>query len=188
MGPPTVAQRVEQLEEKLSDLEGTVTEMVSKAVERAMEAMHHSLSEMLLEGQAKATKQLGTDLESLAGRLEGRVQRSREYHESLINSLKNDQLSFQAEMRSSVTGIQLGQVHRQTPLEGSVNKGGGSPSSLAVFVGSENLGQVMGNGHPGGGSNGHVFEGGGYAGFGGLGGTGVMSTNVLGNGGVGEQS
>lgn len=66
MGPPTVTQRVELIEEKISDLEGKITEMVSKAVERAMEVMHHSLSEMLLEGQVKITKQLGTDLDAMA--------------------------------------------------------------------------------------------------------------------------
>lgn len=48
--------------------------MVLKAVERAVEAMHHSLLDLLLEGQSKITKQLGADLDSLAGRLEGRVQ------------------------------------------------------------------------------------------------------------------
>lgn len=68
--------------------------MVSKAIERAIEAMHHDLSGMLLEGQTKMTKQLGTDLDSMASRLEARVQRARKFRETLINSMKNDQLKF----------------------------------------------------------------------------------------------
>lgn len=53
-----MTQRVELIEEKITDLEGKILEMVSKAVERAVDAIHHSLSEMLLEGQTKATKGL----------------------------------------------------------------------------------------------------------------------------------
>lgn len=112
MGPPTVTQRVEQLEEKLTDLDGMISEMVTKAVERAVEAMHHSLSEMLLEGQAKITKQVGVDLEAVTGRLEARVQRTREFHESLLNSMKNDQLKFKSEMRTSLTEIAGGQCEQ----------------------------------------------------------------------------
>lgn len=54
--------------------------MVLKAMERAMKVMKHSLTEVLMEGQTLATKQLGADFEAMTGRLEGRVNRSREYH------------------------------------------------------------------------------------------------------------
>lgn len=67
MWPPKVTQRVEQIEEKITYLEMMVLEMMSKEIERAVDAMHHSLSEMLLEGQSKITKQLGTNLDSLQG-------------------------------------------------------------------------------------------------------------------------
>lgn len=80
MGPPTVTQRVERLKEKYTDLDGEISEMMTKAVERAVEAMPIR-SEVLLEGQMKAAKQLGEDLDSLAGRLEGHVQHTREFHE-----------------------------------------------------------------------------------------------------------
>lgn len=171
MGPPTVTQRVEQLEEKITDLESSVSEMVSKAVERAVEAMHHSLSEMLLEGQAKITKQVGADLDSLAGRLEGRVQRTREFHETLINSMKNDQIRFQSEMRSTMTGLQVGQVPAQNKLEGSVNKMTLTPNSMAALVNSESFGQGF-SGRQVEGSSGQMFDGGGYGGYGGYGGIG----------------
>lgn len=184
MGPPTVTQRVEQIEDKIADLDGKIAEMVSKAVERAVEVMHHSLSEMLLEGQVKVTKQLGTDLEAMAGRLEGRVQRTREFHESLINSMKNDQLKFQSEIRSSLTDIQAGHVPVVNNHEGSVNKIGASPSSLAVFGGGEGYGQGAGGKQGEGVYSGQIFDGGRYGGFGSSGGIGG-NTGGAGIGGTG---
>lgn len=74
-------------------------------VEKAMEAMRHSLTEVLLEGQTLATQKMGTEFETLATRLDGRVNRSREFHETLINTIRNDQLKFQTEIRSSLTGL-----------------------------------------------------------------------------------
>lgn len=67
MGPPTVAQKLELIEEKLTGMEEATKDLVSKAVERAMEAMKHSLTEVLLEGQTLAAKQLGADFEALTG-------------------------------------------------------------------------------------------------------------------------
>lgn len=121
-----------------------ITAMVAKAVERAVDTMHHSLSEMILEGQAKVTKQVGADLDALAGRLEGRVQRTREFHESLINSMKNDQVKFQAELRSTITGVQVTQGQLSQKPEGSVNQMGFSPNSVVAMIGSETLGQPLG--------------------------------------------
>ena len=94
MGPPTVAQRLESVEEKLAEMEVVMKDFVTKAVDRAMEAMRQSLSEVLVEGQTMAAKQLGADFEALTGRLEGRVNRSREYHETLIHTMRTDQLKF----------------------------------------------------------------------------------------------
>lgn len=73
--------------------------MVVKAVEAAMDTIRHSLTEVVMEGQGMATKLLGSELEAVASRLEGRITRSREYHEALINMMRNEQLKFQAEMR-----------------------------------------------------------------------------------------
>lgn len=105
MGPPMLNQRVEEMEGRVADLDNTVTMMVSKAVEKAMEVMRHSLTEVLMEGQAQATKKLGGEIEVLAGRLEGSISRSREYQESLINSMRNKQIKFQSERRSTLTEL-----------------------------------------------------------------------------------
>lgn len=105
MGPPTVAQRVELMEEKLQGMEESMKEMVTKAVDKAMETMRHTLTEVLLEGQTVAAKKMVAEFEALSGRLEGRVNRGREYHETLINAIRSEQLKFQTEMKSTITGF-----------------------------------------------------------------------------------
>lgn len=52
MQPPIASQRIEQLEEKATEMEDHMVEMVSKAVEAVMSAMRHSFTELFLEGQA----------------------------------------------------------------------------------------------------------------------------------------
>lgn len=90
--------------------------------------------------------------------------------------MKNEQLRFQAEMRSKITGIQASQVPLTNKPEGSVNKFVASPSSMAAFIGSESFGQ---GGKQVEGGSGQLFDGGGYGNFGGQGGAGGM-----GNGGM----
>lgn len=85
MGPPTATQRFEQLEAKAAEIEQTMAAMVSQAVEAAMQSMKHSLTEILLEGQSAAAQKHGDDMDALAMRLEGRVNRAREHQEQFIN-------------------------------------------------------------------------------------------------------
>lgn len=56
MGPPTVTQRIDQLEEKATDLEETMGEMVAKSMETAFSSMKQTLTEILVEGQAATTR------------------------------------------------------------------------------------------------------------------------------------
>lgn len=94
MGPPNNTQRMDQLEEKYSHLEGTVSEMVAKAVERAVTTMQQALTAQLLKGQSEVARKASEDLEAVAIRLEGRINRSRKNQENLINMMKEDQLKF----------------------------------------------------------------------------------------------
>lgn len=55
--------------------------------------------------------------------MEGRVNRSREYHETLINTICNDQLKFQAEIRATLMGIQTMQQPIPNKIEASMNRG-----------------------------------------------------------------
>lgn len=66
MGPPTVAQRIDQLEEKAIGIEESMADMVTKAVEAAVNAMKHSLKDLLLEGQATAARKQGEEFDTLA--------------------------------------------------------------------------------------------------------------------------
>lgn len=42
-------------------------------------------------------------------KLEGRISRARDTHESLINSMRDDQLKFQSEIRSAMTTLPVSQ-------------------------------------------------------------------------------
>lgn len=76
--PPTMAQCVEQLEEKATNIEAIMAEMLSYAVERAMDAMRYTLTELVMESQAANAKIMGAEFEAMSGRLEERIARSRE--------------------------------------------------------------------------------------------------------------
>lgn len=128
MGPPTTAQRIDLIEEKMANLELGVKEMVSTAV-----------TEM------------------------------RHYHETLLNSMRNEQLKFQAEMKSTMAGLTSLQVPMGEKLDPSVNHIGsnlGNPNSILgaseeMGIGSEvrnfgggiGLGGGSGGGPGGGGTN-----------------------------------
>lgn len=58
-----------------------------------------------MEGQATAARKQGEEIKALAVRLEGRINRSRENQEQMINMLQSEQIKFQSELRSTVTGL-----------------------------------------------------------------------------------
>lgn len=60
--------------------------------------------------------------------------------------MKNDQLKFQSEIRSTITEIPAGHGPGLHNPEGSVNKMGASPSSLAVFGEARCMGKKWGEG------------------------------------------
>lgn len=154
MGPPTTNQRLDLIEEKLSDLEETMKAMVEKGVAAAIDTMRHSLTEVVMEGQGFATKKFGTEFEAMAARLEGRINRSREYHEALINTMRSEQLSFQAEIKSTITGLQSLPMPTHEKLEGSVNHMGVTAESPHSRLGGvEELGKGYGARNLVGGSN-----------------------------------
>ncbi|KAL8088363.1 hypothetical protein AgCh_038219 [Apium graveolens] len=145
MGPSTTTQRLDLTEEKLSDLEETTKTMIEKGMATAMEALRHTLIEVLMEEQGVATKKLGTEFEAMTARFEGRINQSREYHETLINMIRSEQLKFQTEVKSTLIGMQSLHVSSQDKLEGSVNNSGfiaGSHNS--TLGGIEDLGKGSG--------------------------------------------
>lgn len=105
MGPPTIAHRVDQLEEKGEELEESMADLVGKAVEITVSFMKQALTELLIEGQATTARKQGDELDALAIGLEGRINRIRESQEQMINMIRNDQLNFHSELKSTVTGL-----------------------------------------------------------------------------------
>lgn len=136
---PTVNQRVEELEEVVGNMDSKVADLVSKAVEKAVGAMKHSLVDLLLQGQSESAKKQGSEMEALVTRLEGRIARAREHQESMIYAMKNEQDNFQSELRSTLTGLQLHSVEK---LDGSVNQG---ESSIRRIIQSPAKELDMGN-------------------------------------------
>lgn len=76
--------------------------MVEKVVEKVMDAMCQSLTAMLMDGQSMATKKFGAELEAMTGHLDGRINRSREYNESLIYTMRDEQIKFQTIVKSTL--------------------------------------------------------------------------------------
>ncbi|KAL8123139.1 hypothetical protein AgCh_011217 [Apium graveolens] len=119
------------------------------------------------------------DIKALTVRLEGRIRRSREHQEQMLNTLRNEQLKFQAEMRSTVTCNFSNQTQIGDKPAGSIahnNMGSVSPR-LGVGMGGSFEGK---NGN---GVNNQTIEEGGYGSGGGyIGGHGVYGGSGSGGG------
>lgn len=68
------------------------------------------------------------------GRLEGRIFRSREFQESLINIMRNEQIKFQTEIRRTLTELQSHPLQVNDKLEGSVNQTGSGIAGMTTHV------------------------------------------------------
>lgn len=61
MAPATTTQRLEQLEESITDLENSISERIATAIEQAILVMCQSLSKQLVDGQSEASKRVGEE-------------------------------------------------------------------------------------------------------------------------------
>lgn len=84
--------------------------MGAKKVETAVNAMRHSLTGLLIEGQTVTARKQGEKSETLTVRLEDRLNRARESREQMINKIRNEHLKFQTELRSTVTSLHASQT------------------------------------------------------------------------------
>ena len=160
---PSVSQRVEELEDALGNIESRVTDLVSQAVEKAVDTMKHSLVELLLQGQVETSKKYGGELESLGSRLEGRLSRAREHQEALIYSMKTDLDQFQSEVRSSLASLSnrpppfqpnMDKLDSGAPMAGSSFQGGGHSSHRGSAAEGLFQSPMMERGFSGGGGSG----------------------------------
>lgn len=147
MGPPTVTHRIEHLEEKATAVEETVADLVDSRLGRAIETLHHSLAELVMESQVTTTKKLGVEMEAMAGQFEGRIARSREYQETLLNAIRSEQLKFQVEIKLTLTGLHLSQGLTADKATGSVNQAGSAtPGMVPNLISNDEMMKGMGQG------------------------------------------
>lgn len=62
---PTVAQRVEELEDAMGSLETRVSRMVSQAVDNAVVGIRNSVLELLVQGQKENAKKNSEDMDKM---------------------------------------------------------------------------------------------------------------------------
>lgn len=96
----------EQLEVSHSSIREIVTVEVAAAVKGAMSAMQQSLVNRFVGSFEKIAQQHDEKLQAAVARLEGRITRSRDTQESLISAMRDDQLKFQSDIRSTIANIQ----------------------------------------------------------------------------------
>ncbi|KAL8105734.1 hypothetical protein AgCh_029503 [Apium graveolens] len=138
MGHSTATQRMNTIDEKFTKMEETMKDLVSKTIDKAVEAMKQSLTEVVIEGQMMVAKKFGAEFETMSGLLERRINRSCEHHESWINTMRNEQLQFQAEVRTALAGKKVGQGEKMGGFGGGRSMEGGSAIGGGTGVGTGN--------------------------------------------------
>ncbi|KAL8108210.1 hypothetical protein AgCh_024598 [Apium graveolens] len=102
----------------------------------------------------EVSKQMDDMMAAIVARLEGRIARSRDTQRALISSMRDDQLQFQSNIRSSLTALQNGkskQYSNQTDLndgglgfgEGSSNGGEEEQQTELVEMGLVKMDQAV---------------------------------------------
>lgn len=66
-------QRLDCVEEKFSELESSVYEMVNQAMEHAKATMKQSIVEQIVVSQVEASKQNGVEIQGMGERSKGRI-------------------------------------------------------------------------------------------------------------------
>lgn len=163
MGPSDkdrLAQIEEQLETQQRSLREAVTIEVSAAIKGAVAAMQQSLLTRVTSSFDEITKLQDEKLAAAITRLEGRITRSRDTQESLIAAMRDDQLKFQEDVRSSLSTFQSGPAkgvlaHENVVL-GVVEGSGSGVGPKGGFYGG------IGSGSGGGPGSGGYRSGGGF--------------------------
>lgn len=142
--------------------------------------MQQNLVNRFVTSFDEVSKQMDDKLAAAVPRLEGRITRSRDIQESLISSMRDDQLQFQSDIRSSITALHTGKF-KQTELHhdshdggfglGEGSSSGGRKGAIGFGIGS-GIGAGAGSGHGGAGSG-----SGGGAGSGSGGGPRIIGRN-----------
>ena len=121
---PTANQRVEHLEEQMAGIRNTIAEEVAAAVGSAAGRMQDSISNQLSSSLEIITKKITDDLNAMAVRLEGRINRNRENYEGMMDRVQTGQLQFHDEVRASIEAIRerIPTGPRVTELEDEISR------------------------------------------------------------------
>ncbi|XP_074377189.1 uncharacterized protein LOC141718709 [Apium graveolens] len=152
MGPPA-NQGGEKIDEQWTSIhttiQNTVAEEFSAAIKGAVAAMEQSLSDRFIRSFEDIFKRHELQLDEATSRLEGRINRSREHQESMINMIEEDQLKLQSDVRTALCDLVL--QNKAFTKQPKVNPNLNSLSSLGksevLMTGEEsNMSGRMGKG------------------------------------------
>lgn len=111
--PSSENDRLSKLEEQLETnhrtMRETITIEVGVAVKGAVTAMQQTLINRFVTTIEEIAKQQDDKIASSISRLEGRINLERDTQESLISTMRDDQVKFQADVRSTLSNLQSSQ-------------------------------------------------------------------------------
>lgn len=150
-----------QLEKTHDSIRETITAEVAAAVKGTVAAMQQVLVNRFVSSIDEISKQQDERLTAAIGRLEGRVTRSRDTQEALIKTVRDDQLKFQNDIRSTLTTLQGDKSMQHKKVLGQHEEGFvfGEGSSTGERRGFGGVGSGYGGGSGSGGGPGPVVNG-----------------------------
>ncbi|KAL8103703.1 hypothetical protein AgCh_028050 [Apium graveolens] len=159
MAPPTEKERLEKLEAQLEAMKGsireTVTVEVSAAIKGAVAAMQQVLVDRLVASCDEISHQQDAKLDSAITRIEARLTKSRDTQEALITAMRDDQVRFQTDVRSTLTSIHQAKSKQSTEVPRLRHDGVvfGEESSIGGGLGTIGFGIPIGGSGSGPGHN-----------------------------------
>lgn len=112
MAPPTSNQRLDVLETQLTHLQNFIAKQISTSVGAAMEAAKLTIAEQISQRMEEVLRRSKEDLEVANFGLEGRINRTRENLEGLLEVARVEQNKFQAEVRVALEQIRTDPTRR----------------------------------------------------------------------------
>lgn len=167
----TEEERLDKLEAQLEASQRSMRESIAvevgAAVKGAVAVMQQTLINRFSTTFEEISKQQGEKLALATSRLESRLNRSRDIQETLISTMRDEQLKFLADIKSTLSNLSYGPSKQpgasQIIDDGGVGVGEGSSSGAGKKVGGFVLngsGSGIGPGFRGGGlGHGSGFEG-----------------------------
>ncbi|KMT08981.1 hypothetical protein BVRB_6g136940 [Beta vulgaris subsp. vulgaris] len=123
-------QRIDQLEQGLSDLRALIPVEVESAIGRAMVDFQQTIAAQVAGSLDKAVERVGAEFAQLTERLEGRISRARADHEQLIGDNRRRYDQLQEEVRRALANPKLGETGPENSRVGGERSGEGGGDRL----------------------------------------------------------